>query len=104
MTIRRIIADMAIGLALIMSGCSSPLKPPVMNPDFSKPPVEAYHIATGDTLSIDVRGDADLSREVLVGRDGRISLPLVGHVHAAGLTVEELEKELIQIKIGMKRI
>lgn len=51
----------------------------------------AYVIGIGDVVGIHVWRDADLSRQgVVVRPDGRISLPLVGDVQAAGLTAPAL--------------
>lgn len=49
-----------------------------------------YLIGPFDKLTIDVFGVQDLSREVQVDASGRISLPLVGALPAAGRTPEEL--------------
>lgn len=51
----------------------------------------AYQIRPGDTLDISVLEDANLNRQVLVRPDGRISLPLIGDVMAAGQTPESLK-------------
>jgi polysaccharide export outer membrane protein len=50
-----------------------------------------YQIRPGDTLDISVLEDANLNRQVLVRPDGRISLPLVGDVMAAGQSPESLK-------------
>ncbi len=49
-----------------------------------------YQIRPGDTLEISVLEDANLNRQVLVRPDGRISVPLVGDIVAAGQSPEEL--------------
>lgn len=59
----------------------------------------AYRIDVGDVLEINVWKEDDFSREVFVRLDGRISLPLIGDVVAAGKTPMELAKSLEQ-KIG----
>jgi polysaccharide export outer membrane protein len=51
-----------------------------------------YEIGVGDVLDVIVYEDPDLSRTVTVRSDGRISLPLIGEVMAAGLTPEALAK------------
>lgn len=51
-------------------------------------------IAQNDLLQIDVFQVQDLNREVRVGGDGNISLPLIGNVQAAGKTTGELEQTL----------
>jgi polysaccharide export outer membrane protein len=49
-----------------------------------------------DVLEISVWGYPDLTRVVAVLPDGRISVPLVGGVVAAGLTVEQLARALVR--------
>lgn len=50
-----------------------------------------YHLGTGDKIKVNVFGHADLSGEFELDGSGRISLPLIKEVQAAGLTVPELE-------------
>ncbi len=54
-----------------------------------------YLIGPEDVLDISVWKNADLSRVVTVRPDGRISLPLIGDVTAAGLTPGELRESII---------
>ena len=54
----------------------------------------AYLVAPGDVLSLFVWKETDLTREVIVGVDGRISVPLVGDVEAEGKTTAELTADL----------
>jgi polysaccharide export outer membrane protein len=56
--------------------------------------VPAYLIGPGDILEISVRDEPEFSREVTVGPDGRISIPLIESVAASGLTPEELAKTI----------
>jgi polysaccharide export outer membrane protein len=49
-----------------------------------------YVIGIGDGLSINFWRDADLTRDVIVRPDGKITLPLVNDIQAAGLTPEQL--------------
>ncbi|WP_417475747.1 polysaccharide biosynthesis/export family protein [Leisingera sp.] len=53
-----------------------------------------YKIKPGDTLSIEVLEDENLSRSALVLPDGSINFPLAGGVAAAGRTVEQVRNEL----------
>jgi polysaccharide export outer membrane protein len=55
---------------------------------------DTYIIGDGDVLSINVWKDLDLTRSVPVRSDGRISLPLVGDLQAAGRTPAQLEQDL----------
>jgi polysaccharide export outer membrane protein len=49
-----------------------------------------YVIGPDDALTIVVWREKELSGEVLVRPDGRISLPLINEIQAAGMTPEEL--------------
>ncbi len=53
-----------------------------------------YLIGDDDVLEIDVWKEAELSKQVPVRSDGRISLPLVGELQAAGKTPVQLEDEI----------
>jgi len=52
--------------------------------------IKSYRIAVDDKLTINVWKNPELSISEPVRPDGKISLPLVGDVMAAGLTPEEL--------------
>lgn len=54
----------------------------------------SYLLGEGDLLEIRVFGVEELSSLVRIGSRGSISLPLLGHVDAAGLTKEDLEQAL----------
>jgi polysaccharide export outer membrane protein len=49
-----------------------------------------YHMGAGDKLRIEVYKDPQLSQSAQVRPDGKITLPLIGDVEAAGLTPIEL--------------
>lgn len=51
-----------------------------------------YTIGVEDVLNIFVWQNEDLSRDVTVRPDGRISLPLVDDIEVEGLTIPELDK------------
>jgi polysaccharide export outer membrane protein len=53
-----------------------------------------FVIGNDDVLTINVWKEPDISRSVPVRSDGKISLPLVGEVQAAGLTPLKLEKDI----------
>jgi polysaccharide export outer membrane protein len=53
-----------------------------------------YMIGPQDVLEIDVWKEAELTRSVPVRPDGKISLPLLNDVQAAGLTPTQLSEEL----------
>src|SRR5262245_1497486 len=55
---------------------------------------QPYRIGPEDVLDISVWNNTSVSRTVPVRPDGRISLPLIDGVQAAGLTPNELRDEL----------
>jgi polysaccharide export outer membrane protein len=55
-----------------------------------------YAIAPEDVLTIDVWKEPEISRTVPVRRDGKISLPLLNDVQAAGLTPTQLGSEIVE--------
>jgi polysaccharide biosynthesis/export protein len=60
----------------------------------AKPHDDTFVIGNDDVLAINVWKEPDISRSIPVRSDGKISLPLVGEVQAAGLTPAKLEKEI----------
>lgn len=57
-------------------------------------PEESFVIGNDDVLAINVWKQPDLTRSVPVRSDGKISLPLIGDVQAAGRTPEQLEQDI----------
>ena len=57
---------------------------------------DSYVIGPEDVLDIFVWKETELSRKVPVRQDGKISLPLVGEIQAAGLTPLKLKEQLIE--------
>jgi polysaccharide export outer membrane protein len=57
---------------------------------------EAYVIGPGDVLEIKFWQDNTHDAAVTVRQDGKISLDIIGEVEAAGLTTDQLEREIIR--------
>jgi polysaccharide export outer membrane protein len=57
-------------------------------------PTADYQIGPEDVLDISVWKNPELSRKVPVRPDGKVSLPLVNDIQAAGLTPSELREQL----------
>ncbi len=93
---RRLVLGNLLALALI--GCGSgPVLPERIPED---PRSDTYVIGVPDMLEITVWEQPDLSGAVLVRRDGKISVPLMGDEVAAGRTPEELAR---QVEKGLSR-
>jgi polysaccharide biosynthesis/export protein len=76
--------------ALLMSACSN-VSQEIYEEEIQYP---EYVIGNNDHLRINVWKNADLSVDVPVRPDGKISVPLVGDAQAQGLTAENLAKQL----------
>ena len=61
---------------------------------FAQAPDSSYKIGPNDVLNIFVWREADLTRDVTVTPDGKITFPLIGEIVAEGQTVLELKKTL----------
>jgi len=61
---------------------------------FTGEPVPEYYIATGDKLEVFVWENPDLTKDVTVRPDGKLSYPLVGTVMATGLTIDQLQNKI----------
>lgn len=58
--------------------------------------LQEYIIGPEDVLEISIWKNQDISREVRVRTDGKISLPLIGEIRAAGLNVDLLRKTITE--------
>jgi polysaccharide export outer membrane protein len=67
---------------------------PVANASATQPHDNNFVIGNDDVLTINVWKEPDISRSVPVRSDGKISLPLVGEVQAAGQTPLKLEQDI----------
>jgi len=82
----------------------APVKPDfvIPKPDgaaSAQPPAassDTYVIGPADTLAITVVDEVDLTRKYLVETDGSITMPYIGRVGAAGLTIEDLRKRITE--------
>jgi polysaccharide export outer membrane protein len=58
---------------------------------------EMIILREGDVLKITFPGSANLDTAQPIRRDGKLNLPLVGEVEAAGLTPDDLQKKLVTL-------
>ena len=79
-------------LMLLLSACATPH---LENPLAKVGSGSAYHLGGGDDLHIQVYGEDKLSGEYHVSSLGTVSMPMVGQIQAAGLTIPELEAALV---------
>lgn len=78
------------GVLLGMMGALTCCSGPPLIPEETYYTTGGYKIGPEDVLEVVVWKDEDLSSEVLVRPDGKISLPLIGDLEVEGLTVAEV--------------
>jgi polysaccharide export outer membrane protein len=92
---RRFLRTASLTATLVVVGChNAPPLPPA--PPASALPSSEYIIGPGDQLNVFVWRNPELSINVPVRPDGRLSLPLVEDVVAIGKTTTQLARELEQ--------
>jgi polysaccharide export outer membrane protein len=98
MRINKFIAMLLAALAACIAGCASRGAP---GPDVAanESAGAEYRIGPGDQLNIYVWNHPELSRDVPVRPDGRISTPLVEDIEVSGKTPTQLARD-IEVKIG----
>jgi polysaccharide biosynthesis/export protein len=93
---RRAISLGFLGLAVSSLACSGPgtyvwysqLSPAALAA------VNEYLVSVGDTINIRILGHEDMSTKVRVRSDGRVAVPIIGEISAAGKRPSELRAEL----------
>src|SRR5690349_23327289 len=84
---------------MLRRGCMSALLScmiflPVCQAQVAPAKSETHRILNGEALDIRVLGEPELSGTAVVQPDGRITLPLLNGVHAAGLTLRSEERRV----------
>lgn len=108
-SIRLLVAIVALGLsANVMRGqnvtasASNPVRLPNADHPTTVPSDDAqallgtsqFTLGAADVIRVNVWKNTDLSQTVTVGPDGFVSLPLLGDVHVAGMTANQLAQVL----------
>lgn len=63
---------------------------------FAPQTISDYRLASADKVRIDVFGEDALGGEFVINAEGKVALPLIGEVQAAGLTVAQLQDAATQ--------
>jgi polysaccharide biosynthesis/export protein len=88
-----------LAVFLLLSGCYQPGRF-IWVDDYREPPApqqdESYIIRKGDVLNVNVWNQREISSRLRVREDGRISLPLINDVEAAGQTPAALARQVEQ--------
>jgi polysaccharide export outer membrane protein len=80
-----------VSAALVCGGCQSPL-PPLPNPPGPK---TAVRLSPGDVIKVSYADQSVPDQTQKIRRDGKVSLPLIGEVTAAGRRTIDFQDELV---------
>jgi polysaccharide export outer membrane protein len=76
---------------LACGGCQTTL-PPLPNPPGPK---TAVRLSPGDIIKVTFAEESDLDQTQRIRRDGKISLPLIGELTAAGKRLMDFQREIV---------
>jgi polysaccharide export outer membrane protein len=76
--------------AFLCGSCQTPL-PPLPNPPG---PYTSVRLSPGDVIKLSFAEESDLDQSQKIRRDGKVSLPYLGEVRAAGKRVIDFQHEL----------
>jgi polysaccharide export outer membrane protein len=85
------IVTFAAALALLGSGCQTTPGTPLASE--AEPPARVT-LASGDVLKLTFPGAPELNQSQKIQADGKINLPMIGEVDAAGKNIGSLQNEL----------
>lgn len=90
---RSLILSVFLAFAGLLSACSNGREPGPETVSIPEVP-PMYQIGAGDSLTIFVWRNAELTSTVTVRPDGRVSVPLIEDLYAEGKTPTELAREI----------
>lgn len=95
MNILRALTALSLPLCLLLAACASGGRSQAAAPPTELPnAIDSYLIGVDDIVQVTVWRNPELGITVPVRPDGKISVPLVGDVDAAGLTPEEVATDV----------
>lgn len=100
MNLKQLRSIWLLALATLLAACSG-IPAGGNNPPATTMTPEPYRIGVGDTVSIHVWRNPELSTTIAVRPDGYISMPLMGDVSAEGMEPEALAAE---IRTGLSEV
>jgi protein involved in polysaccharide export with SLBB domain len=89
-------------VVMLLAACGKPVNVPSLTAQDVGPltkmanfPHEIYRIEAGDSISIKYVYHQEMAQEDTVRPDGKITLKLIGEIMVAGMTTNELEKQIV---------
>jgi polysaccharide biosynthesis/export protein len=92
-----LLALLALAPAAAPPGSPDPPAMPAATASAAPTVSPEYRVGPGDVLEVVVFGNEDLSRSTTVQTSGTVSLPLLGDVSVAGLTLPEIKTKLTSL-------
>jgi polysaccharide export outer membrane protein len=89
-----VIWSIAVIFIVFCTGCQTPPNTPLPEQPTAKTKVS---LAPGDVIKLSFPGSADFNQTQKIRADGKLSLPLVGEVTAAGKTLVDFQSELVRL-------
>jgi polysaccharide export outer membrane protein len=83
---------LAVFAALTCGGCQTPPRVPLPNPPGPK---TAVRLSPGDTIKVSYADETIPDQTQEIRRDGKVSLPFIGEVTAAGKRIIDFQHELV---------
>jgi protein involved in polysaccharide export with SLBB domain len=103
----RLVAVVAVCLAALSGACGphsgyAPYDtvPTMATERYDNTQLPPYRLQVGDSLTIKFYRNPELDQEVIIRPDGKISLPFIDEVQCAGLTPEDVDKEITRRYVG----
>jgi polysaccharide export outer membrane protein len=95
----RVILLITLGAYLaVAGGCTSGVSPIIAaqagGAQAIPPDQEKYLLGPEDAIEISVWKEPELTKQLVVRPDGKITYPLIGEVQAGGITVKDLQREI----------
>ena len=91
---RMLIGTAAALVLLLCSGCETQHSAPLPEQRTASTPVR---LTAGDVIRLSFPATPDLNQSQKIRADGKVSLPMIGEVTAAGKTLGEFQSELIRL-------
>lgn len=85
-------AMLAAGLAILFGAVAAPALA-AEEPGASRV-IPEYHLGANDKIRVITFGEESLTGEFFIGGSGKVSMPLIGELQAAGLSASEFQREV----------
>ena len=97
---KRLFCRLVAVVSLALCGCTPPVShltaAQAAATAVATPDQATYLLGPEDTLEISVWKEPDLTKQLVVRPDGKITYPLIGEIQAAGRTVRQLQEEILK--------